>query len=127
MMQMVTSPAGNLGWLWATIPSPLPEEPPIDPRLISPGLLGLAAFLFLIIAVALLLRSMRKQLRKVSPDLPEAPPREPTIPIVDQQASPLDQRPAGDSASARDSASEGVETPTPPTQKGIGGEPTARD
>lgn len=121
MMHTVVSLAGDLTWLWATIPSPLPEEPPIDPRLISPGLLGLAAFLFLIVAVALLLRSMRKQLRKVSPDLPEAAPREPTIPIVDQQP-PASGQPPQDEGVPGTSPS-----PTPPPQQGSGGEPTARE
>lgn len=55
------------------IPSPLPDEPPIDPSRITPGLLGLASFLFLIVAVVLLYRSMRKQMSKVDPDLPEGP------------------------------------------------------
>lgn len=60
----------SAGWL-AEAPSPLPVEPPIDPGLVSPGYLGLAAFLFLVIAVALLYRSMRKQLRKVDQNIPE--------------------------------------------------------
>ncbi|TEX50277.1 MAG: hypothetical protein B7C55_11550 [Actinomycetales bacterium mxb001] len=55
------------------VPSPLPDEPPIDPSRITPGLLGLASFLFLIVAVVLLYRSMRKQMSKVDPDLPEGP------------------------------------------------------
>ena len=36
------------------LPSPLPEEPPIDPSLVTPGLLGLISFLFLVIAIVLL-------------------------------------------------------------------------
>ena len=99
-----------LTW-WATIPSPLPEEPPIDPNLISPGLLGLAAFVFLIVAVFLLFRSMRKQLSKVNPDLPEAGPTEPEIPIVDQES--IDSTPS----SVESSAGEGAD----------GGEPPARN
>lgn len=55
------------------LPSPLPEEPPIDPSLVTPGLLGLISFLFLVIAIVLLYRSMRKQMAKVDPNLPEGP------------------------------------------------------
>ena len=55
------------------VPSPLPEEPPIDPSLVTPGLLGLISFLFLVIAIVLLYRSMRKQMAKVDPNLPEGP------------------------------------------------------
>jgi hypothetical protein len=73
---------------WAVVPSPLPDEPPIDPALVSPGLLGLAAFVFLVVAVALLYRSMRHQLDKVTPSLPEEPPREPVIPVVDSSTTP---------------------------------------
>ena len=113
-MTFATASAAPVGpWnLWASIPSPLPEEPPIDPNLISPGLLGLAAFLFLIVAVALLFRSMRKQLGKVNPDLPEEPPREPDIPVVDEQAPD-----AADGASP---------DPGEPADQAKGGEPTAR-
>ena len=64
---------GAATWL-AEVPSPLPTEPPIDPALVSPGFLGLAAFLFLVIAVALLYRSMRKQLRKVDENIPDESP-----------------------------------------------------
>ncbi len=55
------------------LPSPLPEEPPIDPSLVTPGLLGLISFLFLVIAIVLLYRSMRNQMAKVDPNLPEGP------------------------------------------------------
>ena len=55
------------------VPSPLPEEPPIDPSLVTPGLLGLISFLFLVIAIVLLYRSMRNQMAKVDPNLPEGP------------------------------------------------------
>ncbi|MFM8773518.1 MAG: hypothetical protein ACKOFP_06710 [Actinomycetota bacterium] len=55
------------------VPSPLPEEPPIDPSRVTPGILGLVSFLFLVVAVALLYRSMRKQMAKVDPNLPEGP------------------------------------------------------
>lgn len=113
MMSAISSVLSVPSGLWATIPSPLPEEPPIDPNLISPGLLGLAAFLFLIIAVALLFRSMRHQLGKVNKDLPEEPPREPDIPIVD------DQGPAATDAAQVDP------TMTPP-EKSKGGEPPAQ-
>lgn len=55
------------------LPKPLPEEPPIDPSRISPGLLGGMSFIFLIIAMVLLYRSMRKQMTRVSSDLPMGP------------------------------------------------------
>lgn len=55
------------------LPSPLPEEPPIDPSRVTPGLLALISFLFLVIATVLLYRSMRKQIAKVDPHLPEGP------------------------------------------------------
>ena len=58
--------------LVAADPSPLPDEPPIDPSRVTPGLLGLVAFLFLIVAVAFLYRSLRKQLKRVDDDLPDA-------------------------------------------------------
>lgn len=51
-------------------PSPLPQNPPIDPERVTPGLLGLVSFLFLVVAVALLYRSLRKQMSKVDPNLP---------------------------------------------------------
>ena len=54
-------------------PSPLPEEPPIDPSRVTPGLLGLVSFLFLVVAVVLLYRSMRKQMKKVDPALTQGP------------------------------------------------------
>ena len=55
------------------LPSPLPEEPPIDPSRVTPGLLALICFVFLVIAIVLLYRSMRKQIAKVDPNLPEGP------------------------------------------------------
>jgi len=55
------------------LPSPLPEEPPIDPSRVTPGLLGLISFIFLVVAIVLLYRSMRKQMAKVDPNLPQGP------------------------------------------------------
>lgn len=55
------------------VPSPLPEEPPIDPSRVTPGILGFLSFMFLVVAVFLLYRSMRKQMSKVDPHLPEGP------------------------------------------------------
>lgn len=55
------------------LPSPLPEEPPIDPSRVTPGLLALISFVFLVIAIVLLYRSMRKQISKVDPRLPQGP------------------------------------------------------
>ena len=54
-------------------PSPSPVEPPIDPERVTPGILGLVSFLFLVIAVFLLYKSMRKQMSKVDPNLPMGP------------------------------------------------------
>lgn len=109
---------------WATIPSPLPEEPPIDPNLISPGLLGLAAFVLLIIAVALLFRSMRHQLKKVDPNLPEAPPREPEIPIVDSPPN-ADAESGAQGPAPATAVEDSREKATGETADG--GEPAARD
>lgn len=55
------------------LPSPLPSEPPIDPSRVTPGLLALISVVFLVIAIVLLYRSMRKQIAKVDPTLPEGP------------------------------------------------------
>jgi hypothetical protein len=55
------------------LPSPLPEEPPIDPSRVTPGLLALVSFIFLVIAIVLLYRSMRKQISRVDPNLPDGP------------------------------------------------------
>lgn len=55
------------------LPSPLPEEPPIDPSLVTPGLLGLICFVLLLIAVFFLYRSLTKQIARVDPNLPDGP------------------------------------------------------
>jgi hypothetical protein len=55
------------------LPSPLPAEPPIDPSRVTPGLLALISVVFLVIAIVLLYRSMRKQIAKVDPSLPAGP------------------------------------------------------
>ena len=55
------------------LPSPLPEEPPIDPSRVTPGMLGFISFVFLVVAVVLLYRSMRKQMSRVDPTLPAGP------------------------------------------------------
>ncbi|MCX6421111.1 MAG: hypothetical protein NT180_01900 [Actinobacteria bacterium] len=47
------------------------EVPPIDPNRVTPGLLGLLSFIFLLVAVFLLWRSMRKQMKKIDPSLPQ--------------------------------------------------------
>ena len=72
-MGIVNALYGVLVLTESPVPSPLPEEPPIDPSRITPGFLGLASFLFLVVAVFLLYRSMRKQMSKVDPNLPEGP------------------------------------------------------
>lgn len=69
----VTSLVASLLANATPLPSPLPEEPPIDPSRVTPGMLGLVSFVFLIIAMVLLYRSMRKQISKVDPQLPEGP------------------------------------------------------
>ena len=72
----MTTMAAFLGALLAEespLPSPLPSEPPIDPSRVTPGLLALVSVLFLATAIVLLSRSMRKQMAKVNPDLPEGP------------------------------------------------------
>lgn len=72
-MGLVSGVQWLVGLPWAVDPSPLPEEPPIDPNRVTPGLLAMASFVFLIVAVALLYLSMRKQMRKVDPNLPNGP------------------------------------------------------
>jgi hypothetical protein len=47
------------------------DAPPIDPNRVTPGLLGLLSFIFLVAAVFLLWRSMRKQMKKIDPALPK--------------------------------------------------------
>ena len=39
----------------------------------TPGLLALVSFVFLVIAIVLLYRSMRKQISRVDPNLPDGP------------------------------------------------------
>lgn len=60
-------------WFDSADPSPLPEQPPIDPSRVTPGLLGFLSFIFLVVAVFLLYRSLRKQMAKVDPNLPAGP------------------------------------------------------
>lgn len=60
-------------WAESADPSPLPENPPIDPSRVTPGLLGFLSFIFLVVAVVLLYRSLRKQMSKVDPNLPAGP------------------------------------------------------
>lgn len=72
-MVTVTSVFAVLFLEESPLPNPLPEEPPIDPSRVTPGLLALICFVFLVIAIVLLYRSMRKQIAKVDPNLPEGP------------------------------------------------------
>lgn len=73
MMDVVMSLLNVILWAESADPSPLPEEPPIDPSRVTPGLLGFLSFAFLVIAVVLLYRSLRKQMNKVDPNLPAGP------------------------------------------------------
>jgi hypothetical protein len=52
-------------------PSPLPDEPPVDPALVTPGFLALISFIFIAVAIVVLYRSMRKQMRRVDEGFPE--------------------------------------------------------
>lgn len=54
--------------LLAATPSPSPSTTEIDPARVTPGLLGLAALLFLAIATFFLWRNMNKQLTRVDFD-----------------------------------------------------------
>ena len=72
-MDVVMTLLNVIVWVESADPSPLPEEPPIDPSRVTPGLLGFLSFAFLVIAVVLLYRSLRKQMNKVDPNLPDGP------------------------------------------------------
>jgi hypothetical protein len=72
-MMHVTALIAALRFDETPLPSPLPSEPPIDPSRVTPGLLALVSFVFLIIAIVLLYRSMRKQIARVDPNLPAGP------------------------------------------------------
>lgn len=72
-MMTVTSLLSVLFVEESPLPSPLPTEPPIDPSRVTPGVLALISVAFLAIAIVLLYRSMRKQIAKVDPRLPEGP------------------------------------------------------
>jgi hypothetical protein len=52
----------------APSPSPSPSGAEIDPERVTPGLLGLAALVFLAVATYLLWRNMNKQLKRVGFD-----------------------------------------------------------
>jgi hypothetical protein len=73
MMDVMTSLLAVLLLEETPLPSPLPEEPPIDPSRVTPGMLALVSFIFLVVAIVLLYRSMRKQIAKVDPNLPDGP------------------------------------------------------
>ena len=47
------------------------DEPPITPTSLTAGALALGSLLFLAVAVYLLWRSLRKQMKKIDPDLPK--------------------------------------------------------
>ena len=49
-------------------PSPSGTVTPVDPAIVSPGLLGLASLLFLAVAVFVIWKSMNKQLKRVDFD-----------------------------------------------------------
>ena len=68
----------------ADLPSPtptptLPRE--LDPSVVTPGLVGLAFFIALFVAVFFLMRSFTRQLKKI--DLPDDHDGDPTEPVVD--------------------------------------------
>jgi hypothetical protein len=67
------APLGQLLAMYSAIlePSPLPDEPPVDPALVTPGVLALISFAFIALAIVFLYRSMRKQMRKVDKNFPE--------------------------------------------------------
>ena len=47
------------------------DEPPITPSSLTAGLLAFLSMLFLAVAVYLLWRSLRKQMKKIDPALPK--------------------------------------------------------
>ncbi len=62
--------------LVATAPTPSPSPTPvlIDPTRVTPGVLGLAALVFLAIAVFVIWKSMNKQLKRIDFDEDAPPP-----------------------------------------------------
>ncbi|MBM3688627.1 MAG: hypothetical protein FJW80_03040 [Actinobacteria bacterium] len=100
-MGLVSHLLGVLLLTESPVPSPLPEDPPIDPSRVTPGILGLVSFLFLVVAVTLLYRSMRKQMAKVDPNLPEGP---------------ADKERAEDARLTEEARKRGREDDQPPTQ-----------
>jgi hypothetical protein len=64
----------SLATLVAGTPSPSPVRT-IDPARVTPGLLGLASLLFLVIAGFFLARSMTKQFKKIDFDEDATEPR----------------------------------------------------
>lgn len=50
--------------LWLETPSPSPS--PVDPNLVTPGVLGFVATLLLILATIVLLFSMNRRIRRVN-------------------------------------------------------------
>jgi hypothetical protein len=80
-------------------PSPTPSTPYIDPARVTPGMLGLASLLFLVVAGFFLARSMVKQFKKIDFDedateqgiaRPEPRPADAT-PAVEDAAPPAGQ------------------------------------
>ncbi|MEZ5115245.1 MAG: hypothetical protein R2737_03150 [Candidatus Nanopelagicales bacterium] len=74
LVAQVAVALAGLGGEDSPSPTPVtPDAPPIDPERVTPGILGLISFVFLVVAVWLLYRSMRSQMAKVRPDLPGGP------------------------------------------------------
>jgi hypothetical protein len=85
----------SLAALVAGTPSPSPVRT-IDPARVTPGLLGLASLLFLVIAGFFLARSMTKQFKKIDFDEDATEPRRrgPSAPVPATDES-VEQTPNG--------------------------------
>lgn len=93
--------------LAAASPSPSPTGPP-DPSKVSPGLLGLLSWVFLMVAAYVIWRSMTKQMKRIDfPDPEDArdrrrtPYRVPHAPVDGPDSGPPARTPTAWSPSPR--------------------------
>lgn len=89
------APSALLSWVSAEGETP-PAEPVryVDPATVGPGFIGFVLFMFLVVAVFLLWKSMNKQLAKIDFEEPADAPRPVNAPF----SAPDEKVPEGDSA-----------------------------